>query len=215
MQNYFQQVNSLSPEDRLDKFCKEAGFMSVVEVGQYFVTRNISEFVHAVACHEYTLPRDDPDSEPKGWIKGKHRELDLYWKSQRAFSNSSTELKFEFPLWKKTILSPGSEFPSVQYDMWTITLNTTPKISQVHKKRKMYQTSLEVVAARSKGKSETSTKGIYWHDDHSIKWKSLDWHWTIKARSRVSQFVEESHQSSSTQSKVTSRTRWSNSILQD
>ena len=45
MQNYFQQVNSLSSEDRLDKFCKEAGFMSVVEVGQYFVTRNISEFV--------------------------------------------------------------------------------------------------------------------------------------------------------------------------
>ena len=43
--------------------------MSVVEVGQYFVTRNVSEFVHAVACHEYTLPRDDPASKSKGWIK--------------------------------------------------------------------------------------------------------------------------------------------------
>ena len=73
MQNYFQQVNSLSPENRLDKFCKEAGFMSVVEVGQYFVTRNVSEFVHAVACHEYTHPRDDPASEAKGWIKGNTR----------------------------------------------------------------------------------------------------------------------------------------------
>ena len=59
MQNYFQQVNSLSPENRLDKFCKEAGFMSVVEVGQYFVTRNASEFVHT----------DNPASKPKGWIK--------------------------------------------------------------------------------------------------------------------------------------------------
>ena len=73
MQSYFQQVNSLSPENRLDKFCKEAGFMSVVEVGQYFVTRNVSEFVHAVACHEYTLPRDDPASKPKGWIKANTR----------------------------------------------------------------------------------------------------------------------------------------------
>ena len=42
LQKYFQQVKQLSPENRLGKFCKEAGFMSVVEVGQYFVTRNAS-----------------------------------------------------------------------------------------------------------------------------------------------------------------------------
>ena len=40
LQHYVQQVESLSPENRLSKFCKEAGFMRVVEVGQYFVTRN-------------------------------------------------------------------------------------------------------------------------------------------------------------------------------
>ena len=34
LQKYFQQVRRLSPEDKLSKFCKEAGFMSVVEVGQ-------------------------------------------------------------------------------------------------------------------------------------------------------------------------------------
>ena len=47
--------------------------MSVVEVGQYLVTRNASEFLHTVACREYTLPRDDPASEPKGWIRGNTR----------------------------------------------------------------------------------------------------------------------------------------------
>ena len=68
LRKYFQQVQRLSPEDRLSKFCKEAGFMSVVEVGQYFVTRNASEFLlKSVACREYTLPRDDPASEAKGW----------------------------------------------------------------------------------------------------------------------------------------------------
>ena len=31
--------------------------MRVVEVGQYFVTRNVGEFQQTVACREYTLPR--------------------------------------------------------------------------------------------------------------------------------------------------------------
>ena len=35
-QQYIQQVESLSLEN--SKFCKEAGFMRVVEVGQYFMT---------------------------------------------------------------------------------------------------------------------------------------------------------------------------------
>ena len=74
LQKYFQQVKLLSRENRLGKFCKEARFMSVVEVGQYFVTRSASEFLlHTVACREYTLPRDDPASEPKGWIRGNTR----------------------------------------------------------------------------------------------------------------------------------------------
>ena len=34
LKQYFQQVESLSPENRVSKFCKEAGFMHVVEVGQ-------------------------------------------------------------------------------------------------------------------------------------------------------------------------------------
>ena len=35
-QQYIQQVESLSPENKVSKFCKEAGFMRVVEVGQIF-----------------------------------------------------------------------------------------------------------------------------------------------------------------------------------
>ena len=36
-QQYIQQIESLSLENKVSKFCKEAGFMCVVEVGQYFV----------------------------------------------------------------------------------------------------------------------------------------------------------------------------------
>ena len=74
-------------------------------------------------------------------------------------------------------------------------------------------TSSEVVAARSKAKATTSTEGVHWHNDHHTKWKSMDWHWTIKARSRIVQFAEESDPSSSTQSESTSRARWSSSFF--
>ena len=97
LQQYFQQVESLSPENRLSKFCKEAGFMRVVEVGQYFVTRNASEFQQTVACREYTLHETTKLLNHKGGSE-EIRELDLYWKSRQAFSTSSTELKFELSL---------------------------------------------------------------------------------------------------------------------
>ena len=51
----------------------DAGFVHVVEVGQYFMTQDTGDFrqFRAVACREYTLPRDDPASQPKGWITTK------------------------------------------------------------------------------------------------------------------------------------------------
>ena len=74
-QQYMERIESLSPENKVSKFCKEAGFMRVVEVGQYFVTKNTGDFrqFRSVACREYTLPRDDPASQPKGWIQGNMR----------------------------------------------------------------------------------------------------------------------------------------------
>ena len=74
-QRYIQQIESLSPENRLSKFCKVAGFMRVVEVGQYFVTKDIGSLTQfrSVACREYTLPRDERASQPKGWIRGNMR----------------------------------------------------------------------------------------------------------------------------------------------
>ena len=68
--NTFNKFESLSPENRLRKFSKEAGFMRVV-VGQYFVTKDTGDFrqFQPVACREYTLLRDDQASQPKGGFK--------------------------------------------------------------------------------------------------------------------------------------------------
>ena len=73
LQRYRKQIEKLSQQDRGSKFCTDAGFLTTVEVGQYFMTKDtekFSQFTDSVACREYTLPRDKDSSEPKGWIKG-------------------------------------------------------------------------------------------------------------------------------------------------
>ena len=64
-QQYIQQVASLSPENKLSRFCKEAGFMRVVEVGQYFVTKDTGSLTQfrSVACREDTFLRDNKASQ--------------------------------------------------------------------------------------------------------------------------------------------------------
>ena len=65
------QSSPLFEQDRLSKICTDAGFLTTVEIGQYFMTKDtaeFSQFTDAVACREYTLPRDEETSEPKGWI---------------------------------------------------------------------------------------------------------------------------------------------------
>ena len=50
----------------------DAGFLSVVENGQYFMTKDTGDLTqfNTVACREYTLPREEAASQPKGWIQG-------------------------------------------------------------------------------------------------------------------------------------------------
>ena len=73
LQQYEERIEKLSQQDKLSKFCMDAGFLSVVEIGQYFMTKDtaeFSQFTDAVACRDYTLPRDEETSKPKSWIRG-------------------------------------------------------------------------------------------------------------------------------------------------
>ena len=69
LQKYKERVGRLSQQERLIKLCTDAGCLTTVEVGQYFMTKDteeFSQFTDSVACREYTLPRDEDSSEPKG-----------------------------------------------------------------------------------------------------------------------------------------------------
>ena len=140
-QQYIQQVKSLSPENRI------SNFMRVVEAGQYFVTKGTSDFrqFRSVACHEYTLPRDDPASQPKGWIQGNMR-IGLVLEVTTSFqhfkygieirtwsvgqdNSQSSWVRFSYGTVKnvidsnqnntekKTVLILGSEFPMERSNM--------------------------------------------------------------------------------------------------
>ena len=69
LQQYEERIERLSQSDKVNKFCMDAGFLSVVEIGQYFMTRHWRTFF-AVVCREYTLPREDGSSQKRGLIKG-------------------------------------------------------------------------------------------------------------------------------------------------
>ena len=72
LQKYQERVEWLSQQNRVIKFCTDAGFLTMVDVGQYFMTKDteeFSQFTDSVACREYTLPRDEKSSDPKGWIR--------------------------------------------------------------------------------------------------------------------------------------------------
>ena len=75
LQRYEERIKLLSQENNVSKFCLDAGFIHVVEVGQYFMTKDTGDFrqFHTVACPEYTLPRSDESSQPRGWIQGNTR----------------------------------------------------------------------------------------------------------------------------------------------
>ena len=73
LQKYHERVDKLSQQNCVTKFCTDAGCLTTVDVGQYFMTKDIeefSQFTESVACREYTLPRDEKSSDPKGWIRG-------------------------------------------------------------------------------------------------------------------------------------------------
>ena len=154
-QQYIQQVESLSPENKVSKFCKEAGFMRVVEVGQYFVTKDTGSLrqFRSVACREYTLPRDDPASQAKGWIQG-NMKIGPVLEVTTSFQHFKYGI--EIRIWSVNQDNSQSwvriSYGTVKYVVDSIQDNT--EIPADPQEERVPQTSIKVVAARSKAKAK-------------------------------------------------------------
>ena len=96
-----ERIEKLSQQDRVSKFCTDAGFLTTVEVGQYFMTKDteeFSQFTDSVACREYS-----PCQETKVYLNHKvgsegTPRLDPYWKLQPVACKVNMEWKSKLSL---------------------------------------------------------------------------------------------------------------------
>ena len=100
LQRYGERIEKLSQQDRLSKFCMDAGFLNVVEIGQYFMTKDtaeFSQFTDAVACREYTCQETKKHLNRKVGSEGTPK-LGPYWKLQLVACKVNMELRSELCL---------------------------------------------------------------------------------------------------------------------
>ena len=160
-QQYIERIESLSPESKVSRFCKEAGFMRVVEVGQYLVTKDTGNLrqVRSVACREYTLPRDDPASEAKGWIQGNMRIGPVL---EVTTSFQHFKHGFEIRIWSVNQDNSQSwvriSYGTIKYVVDSIQDNT--EIPADPQEDQVPQTSMKVVAAISKAKAKPQPREV-------------------------------------------------------
>ena len=144
LQQYGEPIEKLSQQDKLSKFCLDAGFLSVVENGQSFMTKDTAEFsqFHAVACREYTLPREDGASQPRGWIQGnteigpvlevatsylhgKYGVESRIWSFNRDNAHSWVRISHGSGGFVMNLNNNETEIPEVQLEEYALKLNAT------------------------------------------------------------------------------------------
>ena len=148
---------SLSPESKVSTFRMDAGYMRVVEVGQYFMTKDTGDFrqFRSVACREYTLPRDDPASQPKGWIQG-NMKIGPVLEVTSSFS-------IRHGLWVKTIFILGSEYLMERSNTWSIQITTTQEFLQIHMKNKRHKRVLRLLQPGQRQKQNPKRGNLLTH----------------------------------------------------
>ena len=141
--------------------------MRVVEVGQYFVTRNAGEFQHTVACREYTLPRDDKASQTQGWIRGNTRIGPVL-----EVTTSFQHFKYGIEVRIQSVNEDNSQswvrisYGTVRYVNDYIKHDTE---NFADPQRRICTNKLRSGCSQIEGKSKTSTEEIYWRENHPIK----------------------------------------------
>ena len=137
--------------------------MRVVEVGQYFVTKDTVDFrqFQSVACREYTLPRDDQASQPKGWIQGNMRIGPVL-----ELTTSFQQFKYGIEIRIKSVNQDDSHswvrisYGTVKYVTDSIEDNTE---NPADPQEEANSTSkLRVWLQPVRGRSKTSTEGTCW-----------------------------------------------------
>ena len=121
------------------------------------MTKDTGDFTkfHTVACREYTLPRDDGSSQPRGWIQGNSRI-----ESVLEVTTSFQHFKYgiEIRIWS---LSQDNSHSWVRIshgsNKYVVDSNyNSREVPADLPEEQASQSSVRVVAARSKAKAKTT-----------------------------------------------------------
>ena len=159
-QQYMERIESLPPESKVSRFCMEAGFTRVVEVGQYFLTMDIGDFrqFRSVACREYTLHRDDPASQPKEWIQGNMRIGPVF---QVTISFQYGKHRIEIRIWSVN-QDNSQSWVRISYGTNKYVIDSNHNNTEIpadpHEEQAS-QSSVNVIAARPKAKAKPQKMG--------------------------------------------------------
>ena len=209
LQQYGERIEKLSQQDTLSKFCMDVGFLSVVEIGQYFMTKDTADFF-TISCSGLS------------WMQSSRRRTNIttnrntkigdpYWKLQPVTCTVNMELTSESSLWTKTkILTLGSEFLMARTSLSRIW--TTSRKPQ--KCRTCVEIECEWFWKPIKGQSKTTDENLPVLPQRTIPigWKNLD-RCRTRRISNLRFWSMEEIDSSSSSWKTTHWRRWSNWIL--
>ena len=111
----------------------------------------------SVACREYTLPRDDPASKPKGWIQGNMR-IGPVLEVTTSFHNGKHGIQIR--IW--SVGQDNSQsWVRISYGTIKYVINSNQNNTEIPadpQEDQVSQTSVKVIAARSKAKNKTTTE---------------------------------------------------------
>ena len=97
LQRYEERIKMLSQENKVSKFCMDAGFTSVVEIGQYFMTKDTGEQFFAKLVVNTLFEEVTNHHNQKDGFR-ETRKLDPYWKLRPVACMANMELRSEFGL---------------------------------------------------------------------------------------------------------------------
>ena len=117
------------------------------------MTKDTGDFgqFQPVACREYILPRDDQDSQPKGWIQGNMR-IGPVLEVTTSFQHFKIEIRIKSVNQDDSHSWVRISYGTVKYVIDSIQDNT--EIPADPQEEQVSQTSTSVVAARSKAKAK-------------------------------------------------------------
>ena len=216
LQKNKERVERFSQQNRVIKFCIDAGFRkkswsrTIFHDKAHWRVLTISR-VSDVSWVHFTT---------RWQINGPEKlDLDPYWKSQPVICKVNTKWKFQLNQSTKTILTRGSEF-LMDWTSWSQTWSTRSTTTTSRRPLKRRRTNFVkdgcvFFCTLINGKSKTKKTYIYllMFKDCTYLWKNMDWYWTRSSiRSGVPSGKKNKH--SNAARTIISRKRWSDRILE-